>query len=479
MGSWGGFSAPFSKLWGKREGLNLKSIRPARLKYVLAYTFELLFYAYHSVWLESGATLFGISQSMLMYIGHIAMSLVIMLLWSAKFRRLIHISLAVTLAGFAAFLFVPTGIPKLVCAVLTMAGLGGCVTSARCGFAFAANNPERLLGVVLALGGRAAMKFVDIIFPDGQFWDDFFFYYAFPILFLAGLAVCLLRFKQADLEVKEQASVEDKRGLYWAFAIFIAYFAIEGYTIHMLNTSYAPRALLRAMGEIIAIALFVLVLFFLKKNIWHIWNVFFAVCIVTAVFAALPRPPFLEGPIHILLGVFDVGWIAALYMLGCAQRQFASYKLLKQCTVVFVIVSPLTTLSDEWIESLFPEAVPIAMLVLVLVLSIAFLFTTPLSYKHLFSAAWIGGLHQSDMNLLQEKVEAADRFAAYNLTPREKEVAALLLAAYTIRMVAGELKISPPTANMHKNNLYRKLGISSKAELFRKFGVPSQGMAEE
>jgi hypothetical protein len=46
-------------------------------------------------------------------------------------------------------------------------------------------------------------------------------------------------------------------------------------------------------------------------------------------------------------------------MLACAQRRFASYKLLKRCTVIFVILSPITTLSDDVVESLFPDVLPV------------------------------------------------------------------------------------------------------------------------
>jgi DNA-binding CsgD family transcriptional regulator len=470
----GFFSGMGTALAGMRrgqEGLSLGSIRWNRSFYVLAYTFELLFYARHSTWLHTDTSLFGIDSGMLMYVGHILMSLIVMLLWTPRFKRLIRISLAVTLLGFFAFLSVPEGIARLLFAVITMAGLGGCVTSARCGFAFAANNTERLLGVVLALSGRSLMQFIDAIFPDGMFWDTALFRYVLPLICLAGLSVCLLRFNESDLEVKEEVTPGDRRGLYWAFAIFIAYFAIEGYTPFMENDAFAYRTLFNGLGQLVAVALFVLILVLLKKNICHIWNTFFCVCLVAAVLAAFVHEPVLDVPLHLMVGVTDIGWIAALYMLACAQRRFASYRLLKQCTLIFVVISPLTTLSDELAEALFPQAVSQVTLVFVLVVAIAFLMTVPYSYKHLFSAAWLPELYTSDMELLREKVIEADRLERYKLTRRETEVVVLLLAAYTGRMIAGELSIAEPTAKMHISNAYRKMGINSRAELFRMFGV--------
>jgi DNA-binding NarL/FixJ family response regulator len=38
-------------------------------------------------------------------------------------------------------------------------------------------------------------------------------------------------------------------------------------------------------------------------------------------------------------------------------------------------------------------------------------------------------------------------------------------------MIAGKLKIKEPTVKLHTSNLYKKLGINSRAELFLLFGV--------
>jgi DNA-binding CsgD family transcriptional regulator len=467
----GDIGASFAELWQTREILNWRSIRWNRSYYILAYVFELLFYGYHSYTLRTDSTLFGIHPSMLMYVGHILMSLVIMLLWSAKFKHLIFTSIGVAVLGLLTFWILPDGIPKLLCAVMTMAGLGGCVTSARCGFAFAANNTARLLGVVLALGGRALLNFIDVLFPDDSFWDNALFCYIFPCLFLAGLVICLLRFRESDLEVKETTTPNDSRGLYWALAVFIAYFGLEGYTDFMDDTDYANGILLSGIGKTIAIVLFISILLLRKRNIWHIWNLFFGICIVTTVLSDLGDSPVAEAAVHLLLGVYEIGWIAALYMLAGAQRRFASYRLLKQCTIVFVILSPLTTLSDEVAAMFFPQHISAITLVYSLVITVAFLLASPYTYKYLFGVAWLSDLQKQDMALWHDRIEETDRFEQYGLSPREKEVLALLLSANTLRMIAGHLGISQGTVNTYAASLYRKIGVNSKTELFLKFGV--------
>lgn len=56
------------------------------------------------------------------------------------------------------------------------------------------------------------------------------------------------------------------------------------------------------------------------------------------------------------------------------------------------------------------------------------------------------------------------------LSPREIEVSTLLLQGESAKHVAKLLKISTSTVNYHIKNLYRKLGIGSRAELFARFG---------
>lgn len=56
---------------------------------------------------------------------------------------------------------------------------------------------------------------------------------------------------------------------------------------------------------------------------------------------------------------------------------------------------------------------------------------------------------------------------AVTLTPREHEVATLLAYGYTNNEIADRLEISVRTAEMHRANLMRKLGLQRRSELVR------------
>jgi len=56
--------------------------------------------------------------------------------------------------------------------------------------------------------------------------------------------------------------------------------------------------------------------------------------------------------------------------------------------------------------------------------------------------------------------------AADRLTPREREVVALVAERHTTAVIASRLHISPQTVKNHLRSAYRKLGIQSREALF-------------
>jgi DNA-binding CsgD family transcriptional regulator len=58
------------------------------------------------------------------------------------------------------------------------------------------------------------------------------------------------------------------------------------------------------------------------------------------------------------------------------------------------------------------------------------------------------------------------RFGEDILTPREQEVAALILNGYSVSEIGRDLGVSIETVRVHRRNIYEKLDVTSLAELF-------------
>lgn len=68
------------------------------------------------------------------------------------------------------------------------------------------------------------------------------------------------------------------------------------------------------------------------------------------------------------------------------------------------------------------------------------------------------------------QVEAAYReFGAGHLSERERQIVSLILQGHSTGSVAHLLDISPGTVKVHRKNIYRKLNLSTQAELFAAF----------
>ena len=67
-----------------------------------------------------------------------------------------------------------------------------------------------------------------------------------------------------------------------------------------------------------------------------------------------------------------------------------------------------------------------------------------------------------EQNKHQEKLKKID---SYGLTPKEKEVAKLILSKKKNKEIACELYVELSTIKTHINSIYKKLEVSSRKEL--------------
>ena len=58
-----------------------------------------------------------------------------------------------------------------------------------------------------------------------------------------------------------------------------------------------------------------------------------------------------------------------------------------------------------------------------------------------------------------------------DLTSREQEIFTMLLTGMSPKEIAYTIKISYDTVRFHQKNLYRKLEIQSRSELFAKYSA--------
>ncbi|MFD0419873.1 response regulator transcription factor [Streptomyces sp. NPDC127108] len=84
---------------------------------------------------------------------------------------------------------------------------------------------------------------------------------------------------------------------------------------------------------------------------------------------------------------------------------------------------------------------------------------------HLGQRMWILGKNERDH--IDVRSVTSDGLPA--ITRREEEVLSLVLRRYTNEEIAGELSLAPQTIKNQVSSALRKLGVSGRRELFRKY----------
>lgn len=82
----------------------------------------------------------------------------------------------------------------------------------------------------------------------------------------------------------------------------------------------------------------------------------------------------------------------------------------------------------------------------------------------------LGGFAQNRESTTQQPdddslVRALESFADGLLTPREQEIARLMLQGNSSKLIARQLNISQATVKVHRRNLYTRLGVRSELQL--------------
>ncbi|MCA3562222.1 MAG: hypothetical protein IOC82_14455 [Aestuariivirga sp.] len=78
--------------------------------------------------------------------------------------------------------------------------------------------------------------------------------------------------------------------------------------------------------------------------------------------------------------------------------------------------------------------------------------------------------HWSNLHARREQSQPRTAHPAFeSLTLREREIVTMVLRGHSTESIAMQLAISPGTVKIHRKNIYRKLKVSTQAELFAAF----------
>jgi len=334
-------------------------------------------------------------------------------------------------------------------------------------FCFVLNNIERLFGMVLIqiFYGfyYATWSMFPVLHTSGSAWVGV----AAIAVYLAAVFFC--RVERTEIKTDDSGKGS---GVPLVIGLGVIHYMIMCMSNYIEWTEYSVSALAFGIGSFVSIGFIFAIQLFTGRSALSIWLMFltFSLCGLGALLYD-SRITFISGSFAYGLGD-SLGYIIICYMCAGAIKRSKSLKMFRlYCLVSFInyfIISGLFSLYFNYFDG--PNKFLAFAVVLVLV-SLCLLYM-PFIQKRLFEADWTDGLYLHDMDEYSrplaetEKLDAKDHL---NLTAREKEVFTMLLDGRAPKEIAHILKISYETVHFHQKNLYRKLGIQSRAELFAKY----------
>jgi DNA-binding CsgD family transcriptional regulator len=357
---------------------------------------------------------------------------------------------------------------------------GLCAACAFFLFCFVLNNIERLFGMALIQFYYgfyyAAWSISPAFYTASETWGAVSVTTVFlVIVFLCGK-------KQQKINAGSGDNDGKGSGVPFVIGLHIVFYMIVCMVNYIEWGENSLSAFAFGLGTFISVGLVIIIQLLIGRSALYLWLMFL-------VFSLLGLGAMLyDTHITLIFGSFayglgdGLGYIVICYMCAGAIKRSKSLRMFKlYCLMFFAeyfVISGFFSLYFNYFEA--PDKFLAFGVVLVLV-SVSLLLM-PFMQKRLFDADWTDGLYLRDMAGFPEEyslpfaqTEAINAQDHLDLTPREKEIFTMLLAGKAPKDIAYTLKISYYTVLFHQKNLYRKLGIQSRAELFAHYNtVPSK-----
>ena len=461
----GSLSATIIRLFKTRDELSFRNIRPSLWPFLLVFPLSVIIgnlrYFDHSMALAGFES--DVLTFFLLGLGWF------ILIWTPK-HLIIHVlrlSSLVSAALMLLLIFMPWGSGRLTFYMASNFFNGLSVASAFFLFCFVLNNIERLLGMAFIQLYYGFYYTTWTVFPAVHTTVYYFISIASMAVFLVVVFFCRLEKGSFNTDSDGKGS-----GVPLIIVLVVVHYIIT----HMINylewSEHGISIMAFGLGSFVSIGLVIIIQMLKGRSALYIWLLFLVLSLLgLGALVYDTHFTFISGSFAYGLGD-SMGYIIIYYMCASAIKRSKSLRMFRLfcmiCFIQYFAISGFFSIYFNYFQ--MPNKILAFSVVLVLV-SLSLLFM-PLIQKRLFEADWTDGLSLRDMEEYSgsiAKTEELNIKEQLNLTDREEEIFTLLLSGAAPKEIAYTLKISYDTVRFHQKNLYRKLGIQSRAELFARY----------
>ncbi|MCL2060452.1 MAG: helix-turn-helix transcriptional regulator [Oscillospiraceae bacterium] len=484
------------KLWGSGNNLSFSYIRPNRLAYILPLSIILTLCDQRNTYMTPTEVFLGSDKSTIAFAAYAVGTIFVLFFIMKHLIGGIKSLAAIAAISFAVWIALPDSDIRNAVMLVFQFAIGGSAIYATYAHVFVLNNSERMFSVLFA-----TFNYGFSVFAQQNGINNVFLAVIYPGALVLVLLVCACMFKAVAFpDTSPEKSIEPPKGIYIVLLCPLAFFLLDVFGEAIVNRGPGDASL-RGTGAMLAVLIAVIVHFGLRRGVWFLLSFFLILATVGFMLLAFPVSARLSSVGNFLFGIGDgFGNILVFYIVGLLKKYrndkfFWRITLATVCSMLFaIVVLDVTVRLAENYLGIVAVALAVTCLFLFQALS-------PKMQRSVFGSDWIDDFVRPDMSyIIMEKFDtmtmlepgaagaddaegAADadagRFKGLKLSPREEEVAMLLLSGLSLRQISAEIGIAESTAYGYSGTLYKKLGINSRAELFARFGVRAVAVVGE
>lgn len=459
----------FRELLSARELLSFQNMRTDYLNYFFAFPVSMVFVNVQDFVLDGSTGLFGLTHTTLTFLAFVVGAITMFAIANKKnLSSISQLSACITLLGFVPWFFLPHSVASLLCSVVFMIGIGGCVSSSSFSYVFMLNNAERFFGSALMILLIQLIELCDELISIPPIARKII-----ALGMIATLCASLLLSKKGDYACsRENVVTTFDRSVWLVLYLFLSYFAIRITGFYAPAYQHPPDMQLWGGLSFALLLCCVVLQAALRRSVWTLCNVFFLASIMAHVmwYVKLPQGAYLFSELK------EVGFLIALYLVGCVTNKFCDFRMHKRLILISMALLGVLYAGIDVLHKMMPTQT--IAVVTAAFLFVVFLLLSPAFSQFLFFADWSKEFRQIRMSAPGESRALSDEteqrthpsLEDTKLSPREKQVVYLLLRGMTLRQVAPELGLTISTVSTYSKAIYKKLGINSRAELFLLFG---------
>ena len=461
-----GLMSRIAGLWRTRDELSPRNFRRALLPVILVLPLNILLGDLR--FLDQGMVLLGIDANSLIMMVFGLGFLPMLFAPESRIGPMLKAATVAEAVLLLAQLLMGHGLPRMLVYLAFHAVNGLCTACGFYLFGFLLNNVERLFTVAAC---QVYFAITYLLRPWSPFPSGLRVVLAITVMAGAGLAAFRAKPLARDArDIPPSSPGPLESGVGAVIALNSIYYVITLMVMYIDYRETAASSTLYGAGGLLSIVLIAVVMLVFNYSALHLWSLCL-ICSVLGIGALHYAGGLAVGGGSMLYGLGSgLGFMVINYLLGGALRRSGGFRLFQlHCLffcLTYVVVSGAVYLL--W-DGLGVAAVRLAFPIVLVLALVCFLFA-PVLERRLFRTDWTDGYHMADVPALAE-AEALPGVRALDLTPREMEVFTLLLTEASPKQIASQLKVSYATVNFHTKNLYRKLNIQSRTELFAQYGT--------